>query len=201
MGWRRWDTKELCQCYLLYQGSLVETPDAPNHLSVPQPSSVSPGKFFKVIVHTHLRDWFFKCSTSHCDIKGPVFSNVPLFCHWLLSKLVKVKSELPVLQTEMLPLTVIGFESIPELCAALPLLQSSGDSIPCLFSYSSVWTAGPQGQRAHIHTVPCTGDCRLLRAPCRPADNSSDKRSWNVQLRVIAAAYNLPFYVLLQYLL
>lgn len=164
---------------LLYQGSLVESPDAPNHLSVPQPSSVSLGKFFKVIIHTHLRDWFFKCSTSHCDIKGPVFSNVPLFCHWLLSKLVKVKSELPILQTEMLPLTVIGFESIPELCAALPLLQSSGDSISASFltplsglqalkgreltsiQYLAQETAGSSGLRAVLQITAAINEVEM----------------------------------------
>ena len=48
---------------------------------------------------------------------------------------------------------------------------------------------------------PALGDSRLFWALCHPADNGSDRGNWNVQLRVIAAAYNHPFYVLLQYLL
>ena len=42
-GFRRWDTKGLSHRYLPYQGSLLETPGAPSHLSLPRPFSMSPG--------------------------------------------------------------------------------------------------------------------------------------------------------------
>jgi len=45
------DLSPLCHSY---QASLVKSLDAPRHLSLPQPSCTSLGRFFKVTFYKHL---------------------------------------------------------------------------------------------------------------------------------------------------
>lgn len=156
------DLSPLCHSY---QACSVKSLDALRHLSLPQSSCVSLGKFFKVTFYKHLAGWFSKCSA------------YPIYLRYLRPCFLKCSITLPpttfkICQGQARSLSAKWNASTGSnrLWIALPLVQSRGDGIPCFFFSSSVWTAGHLGQGACICTVPSTGrlQAHLSSAPsCR----------------------------------